>query len=109
VSIRQNLTVIENNDVSLAFTITYAGAAVNLGGYTLTVTLKQSAGKPDSTGTTFTTSSGLTITNAAAGQFTWLIPHTNLAQPGQFWYRVDLASGGDTSTAMYGIVTVMAA
>lgn len=111
---RYDLTGIAGNDLSFSFTLTTGSPAVplNLSGLTLTVYLKASATTPDALAVTFTTSSGLTITNAADGQFTWAIPHADsppVSAPGSLWYRVDLTGSGSTETAMFGALVLTAA
>ncbi len=108
---RLDLSGIGGNDLSFSFALTAAGSPVNLTGLTLTVVLKPTAASPDVTGTTYTTSSGLTVTSAAGGAFTWAVPHADVkvSPPGSLWYRVDLTSAGETETALYGALSLAAA
>lgn len=106
----QDLSVIENNDVTFSLDLTYNGAAFNTGNYALSLVLKASETATDVSGTTFTVGSGLTIVNAALGQVTWTLPHANTAVPGQQWWRIDAVDGaGDRTTLMFGHLNVMAA
>lgn len=108
---RLDLSGIAGNDLEFTFTLTSAGSPLNLAGLTLAVWLKPSAAAPDATATAYTTASGLTITDEAAGQFTWAIPHADvdISAPGSLWYRVDLTGSDGTETALYGALSLTAA
>jgi hypothetical protein len=111
---RFDLTGIAGNDLSFSFSLTTGSPAVplNITSLTLTAWLKASSVTPDTLGVTFTTGSGLTVTNAADGQFTWAIPHADVppvSGPGSLWYRIDLTGSGSTETAMYGALVLTAA
>ncbi len=108
---RYDLSGIAGDDLEFDFNLTSAGSPVNLAGYTLSLYLKPTSASPDVIATVFTTSSGLTVTNAAGGQFTWVLPHTSysISPPGSLWYRVDLTTVGNTETAMFGSLWLSAA
>ena len=114
-SVRFDLSGVAGNDLEFSFALTgdAAGNPLNLAGLTLAAYLKAAAVSPDSTATVFTASSGLTVTSAASGQFTWAIPHADvplIAAPGSLWYRVDLTdSSSRVETAMYGALVLTAA
>jgi hypothetical protein len=106
VSTRAALAGIVNNDLAFEFDLLYQGAPLNLTGYTITVYMKASQTTPDSDATTYSPSP----TNAAAGQFTWTLPHADNTTVGMFWYRVDVTNGsGDVATCIYGPLTIQAA
>ena len=106
----QNLGVGENNDVTFTLHLTFGDAPFNPTGYTLSLVLKASASSTDASGTTFTTSNGLTVVNAALGQVTWALPHANTATPGAQWWRIDAVDGsGNRTTLIMGNLTVQAA
>jgi predicted secreted protein len=105
----QDLSVPENNDRTFTLDLTYNGAPFNPTNYTLSLVLKSSASSTDASGTTFTTSSGLTIVNAALGIVTWKLPHTNTGTPGAQWWRIDAVDGSSNRmTLMMGNLTVQA-
>ena len=111
-SLRFDLAGIVNNDLEFEFALTYSGIPLNLTGYTLKAYLKASATTPDALASVFQSGTGLTITNAPDGEFTWAIPHADaaLAAPGALWYRVDVIdSSSDVATAMYGALNLAAA
>jgi hypothetical protein len=111
-SLRFDLSGIAGNDLEFEFSLTYAGIPLNLSGYTLTAYLKASATAPDALASVFTSGSGLTVTSAPDGQFTWAIPRADaaIAAPGALWYRVDVTdSSSDVVTAMYGALNLTAA
>ena len=111
-SLRADLSAVAGNDLLFEFALTYNSIPLNLSGYTLKAYLKALATTPDALASVFTSSAGLTITNASSGEFTWAIPHADvaLAAPGALWYRVDVIdSGSDVATAMYGALNLTAA
>lgn len=106
------LSVIEDNDPTVDITVLQADGvtAQDITGLSPVLVIKPSADSPDSSGTTITTSGGLTVTDAVAGTLTAFIPHTLLESPGRQWYRVDVIDGGgDTTTVLYGPFTIIAA
>ena len=105
-----NLSAIVNNDLLFEFTLNYGSGPVDLDdGYTVTIVLKASQTAADDTGTTYTTSNGITVTYPDAGKLTWAVQAADNAAAGTFWYRLDLTLDGDVATAMMGTLTVAAA
>jgi hypothetical protein len=116
VSQRFDLSGIAGKNLSFNFTLTGSAGPLDLAGITLTVYLKATSVTPDSLATVYTTSSGLTVTNTAGGQFTWAIPAADVpasAAPGALWYRVDVDASNDADAngepAMYGALRLTAA
>jgi hypothetical protein len=110
VGVQSDIQAIVNNDVYLYLTITYNGAPLNLTGYTLKAYLKATRTTPDSEATVFTTSSGLTVTDAATGSVTWDIPHADLPDATNLWYRFDVIdASSEVFTSLYGNFTVLPA
>jgi hypothetical protein len=110
VGVQSDLLVIVADDELIGFQVTYQGAPLNLTGYTLTLYLKANRYQANSAAVaTYTIGSGLTITNAANGQFTLDIPKAQLPIPAAQWYRCDVIDGsGNVTTALFGNVTVQA-
>lgn len=107
---RQDLTVVENNDVVFTLNLTYNSAPFNLTGYTVDLVLKASETATDGSGITFTTGSGLTVTSTQFGQVQWTFPHADDATPGTQWWRIDAIDGsGDRTTFIMGNFTIQAA
>jgi len=111
-SLRFDLAGVAGFDQEFQFSLTYAAVPLNLTGCTVTLILKASAVTPDTLGVTYGTGTGLTMTSAADGQFTWDAPAADVAvdAPGSLWYRVDVASGDSgPQPAMYGALALAAA
>jgi hypothetical protein len=106
----QDLGVIEGNDVTYTFDLTFGDDVLDLTGYTPKIVLKASAAAADNTGTTFTTSSGLSVVNAKRGKMTWILPHADSGTPGKQWWRLDVTdNSSNVATLMMGNLTVQAA
>jgi len=111
-SLRSDLSGIAANDLLFAFALTYAGVPLNITGYTLKAYLKASATTPDALASVFLSGTGLTVTSASTGEFTWAIPaaDVSIAAPGALWYRVDVIdTASHVATAMLGALTLAAA
>lgn len=95
-----DIKAVKNNDIELRFTVTdEAGAAVNLTSATIKWQLK--AGIGETALITKTTSSGITITDAAAGKFTVDIANEDTAglDPGTYKHEaVVVDSSGEAVT-----------
>ena len=103
------LFALQNNDTSYYFNITFNGKILNLTPYTVKAYQKSSAAALDSSGTTYTVGSGLTMISAALGQVKLVIPHGNVATPGIQWWRLDIIDGSSSVyTVMYGSLTIKA-
>lgn len=104
-----DLAVEQNNDVLFTLHVTLNGSPFSLTGYTPTIYLKATETTADGSATTFTTSNGLTVTNASLGYLTWAVPHSATATPGNQWWRLDVVDGsGNRTTLMMGNFTVQA-
>jgi hypothetical protein len=110
--IRYDLSGTAGFDQVFNFTLTYAGVPLNLAGCTLALYLKASAVTPDALAKVYGVGTGLTVTSAGDGQFTWDAPAADVVidAPGALWYRVDVtASGADPQPAMFGALVLAAA
>lgn len=105
-SVQVNITGLAGDDLEYAVALTYDGAALDLGTVTsVTAYLKPTAVAPDSDGTTFGVGTGLTVTDSAAGELTWLVPHANVGL--NRWYRFTVTDAQSRlSTALYGRVII---
>lgn len=84
-------------------------APLNIASMTPKFILKATSITADSAAiATLTVGSGLTITNATIGQLNALITGPTLATPATLWWRLDLTSSGQTETAMFGHLFVLA-
>jgi hypothetical protein len=113
-----NITIGEFNDETIDLTITNNSSAFNLTGYGLQVLLKTAAGVADtdpstvilctSGGSNYTATTAITVTNAAEGLATLVIPHSELGSTAFTFWRCDVTvvASDDQATAMYGTVTV---
>lgn len=111
-SLRFDLSGVAGFDQEFQFSLTYAGIPLNLTGYTLALYLKESATTPDTRATVYGPGTGLTVTSASQGQFTWDAPAADVVidAPGALWYRVDVTgSGSPAQPAMYGALNLAAA
>lgn len=90
------------DDLQFAVSLSYQGSPLNLATVqAVTAYLKQDATYPDTGAKTYTIGSGLTVTNSAQGQLTWLIPHADT--PGNGWYRFEVTDAeSHLSTALMG-------
>lgn len=99
----------QNNDVTFTLNLTYNNAPFNPTGYTLTLYLKASETALDSSATTFTVGSGLTIVSAPLGIVTWKLPHTSTATAGNQWWHLDAVdASSNRTTLMMGNFSVQA-
>lgn len=102
------LTLSEFNDVTVAIAVTNNGAAYNLTGVTLNLLLKSAPGTPDTSALVFSSAGGspaITVTNAAGGLATAVIPNTDLDAENYSFFRLDVVSSGLTNTTLYGAIT----
>jgi hypothetical protein len=106
-----DITLNEFNDMSCALTITKNGSAYNLTGLEVDMFLKTAAGVPDNDVSTVklsTTTGEITITNAAGGLATAIIPDADMDTTNIGFYRVDVIDGsGNRNTALFGKVTII--
>lgn len=114
-AIQVPLTLNENNDEEILATLTTnqpsAGTVLDLTGKTVEAYLKVSAATADSDASTWKGlstggSPAITITNAAAGQLTVLVPATSITTAMK-WWRLDVLSGSLRKTSLYGVITVV--
>jgi hypothetical protein len=111
-SLRLDLSGVAGFDQVFEFSLTYASVPLNLTGYTLALYLKESATTPDALATVYAEGTGLTVTSAPDGQFTWDAPAADVVidAPGALWYRVDVTASGSTpQPALYGALWLAAA
>lgn len=111
-SLRLDLSGVAGFDQEFLFSLTYAGIPLNLTGYSVSLYLKESATTPDVLGTVYAQGTGLTVTSASQGQFTWDAPASDVVidAPGALWYRVDVTgSGSPAQPALYGALNLAAA
>ena len=88
-----------------------ANAVVNISGATITWALsKKSASSVEPKGSaivTKTTSSGISITDAANGRCDVTLAEADTASlAGTYYHELQIVLSGDTSTVMYGTVTI---
>jgi hypothetical protein len=106
-----DITFNEFNDMTCALTITKNSAAYNLTGIELDMFLKTAAGVPDSDPSVVklsTTTGEITITNAAGGLATAVVPDADNSGTTIAFYRVDAVDGsGLRNTALFGKVTII--
>lgn len=130
-----DLTTYQNNDTTVLMAVTFSiqnglgGAAreaqfagqvvigasstsapLNITTMTPKFILKATSTTADSSAlATLTVGSGLTITNATIGQLSALLGGTALlGTPATLWWRLDLTGSGQTETAMFGHLFVLA-
>jgi hypothetical protein len=112
-SVRSDLSGTAGFGQQFQFALTYAGIPLNVSCYILSVVLKASMTTEDALGTTYAEGTGLTVTSAADGQFTWDLPAADTAAfsaPGALWYRVDVTGSESVpAPAMYGALWLAAA
>ncbi|WP_027930699.1 hypothetical protein [Amycolatopsis thermoflava] len=106
------LTLNENNDEEILATLTTnqpsSGTPLDLTGKTLEVFLKAGADTADVDGWKGQSTGGspaITVTNAAAGQVSIMVPAAQVTTTVK-WWRLDVLSGALRKTALYGAVTV---
>ena len=102
------LTLAENNDESVSVAITQNGTALNLTSATINMYLKTAQGTPDGSALLLSSAGGspaITITNAAGGLCTVLIPRADLYPETYTFYRIDVVFGGLQNTCAYGAIT----
>jgi hypothetical protein len=102
------LNLNEFNDVTISIAVTQNGSPYNLAGVTLNLLLKTQAGTPDANALIFSSSGGspaITITNAAQGLATAIIPNTDLDAEVYNFYRLDVVASSLTNTTLFGPIT----
>jgi hypothetical protein len=109
-SLRLDLSGVAGFDQQFPLALTYAGLPLDLSGYTLTLILKAAAVTPDALGTVYGEGTGLTVTDASGGEFTWDVPaaDTAISAPGALWYRVDVTALADPAPALSGALWLAA-
>lgn len=101
---------VANKDQLWNVTATYDDKPLLLSNYTITAYLKASRTASDGSGTSFTTSSGLTVVENYAGKFTWAVPRADVAAAGTLWYRIDIEDGASRIyTLLYGNMFLISA
>jgi hypothetical protein len=104
---RASLEVIEGNaeTIDVVITAENGGAATDLTGLTVEYLIKETPETPDTEALILSTATGaITITDAAAGKCRVALPAQSA---GQRWRRLDVVSGPDRRTAIYGWLTVV--
>lgn len=104
---RQDLTLYENNDEKMNFTITSNVVGFTLVGKTIEVLVKASAATADN-------DAGVWLGSTATGEVTIvdadeayaMVPRAAVTLT-KGWYRCDIISGGLRKTAGYGSLTVV--
>jgi hypothetical protein len=103
-----DVTLLQNNDEQIQFSIANGPVPFVLTGYTLTFYLKSSPAESD--GAAF--SNVPVITSAVLGQFTVNIPHSSLTAPtpasAPLFYHVDATLAGTITTLVFGSIAVIA-
>jgi hypothetical protein len=111
-SLRFDLSGVAGFAQEFDFSLTYATVPLNLTGYTLALYLKDSATTPDALATVYAEGTGLTVTSAVDGQFTWDAPASDVVidAPGSLWYRLDVIDSSSVAApAMFGALWLAAA
>jgi uncharacterized membrane protein len=100
-----DISLLQDNDEFLTFTISNGATPYNLTGVTLTFYLKASNAVADDTGISITP----TVTSATLGEFTVDVPNSSLEASGTMFYHVDAAYGTSTviTTLTFGYVTIL--
>jgi len=113
VATQQAITLNENNDENVKVVATTNvpadGTILDLTGMTVEAFLKPAKTTADNDGAVWkgsTATTGVTVTDAAAGKLTVSIPAASITTT-QGWWRVDALSGGLRKTIIYGAVTVV--
>lgn len=96
----QELVVPQNADATLAISLFKPGTTTpyDLTNAVVTVVVKPSRYVPDAQGQTFTA----TITSITGGTATLVIPAASIPAPGTQWYRVDVTSGTNRISPIFG-------
>ena len=106
-SFQVNRSGVVNNQLTFNCQLLYNGTYLSLTGLTLLAVVKATRTALDSSGISYASGTGLTITNAALGEFTWVIPAANNVVAGSFWYRIDAINGAaQPVTALFGLLTI---
>lgn len=108
---RLDITLVQSNDeqVNLAFTEDdNDDLPQNITGAVINAYLKAAKTAADSTGTTWSTSTGeIVVVSGVGGTARLNIPKAHLASANRYWWRVDLILGGLTKTACFGFADVV--
>lgn len=110
--VNRPLTLLQNNDVTVAFTVTDEDtkAPFDLTGATaIELYLKPMAATADTDPGVHKLTLALgdiTVTDAPAGECAAAILATMLATAGRQWYRLDVVGAGKRRTPIYGILSV---
>jgi hypothetical protein len=105
----QNLVALQNNDSSFTLNLTQSGEPLNLNGLTIQLYVKATETTPDSSATTYTVGSGVTVITSQAGIISWVLPHTAATTAGQKWWRVDVTDVNENvGTCIYGNLYIVA-
>jgi hypothetical protein len=102
----QDVSIVQGDSVTLTVTVTSGGVAKNLTSATIKWSCARSA--DGSAALSKTTSSGITITNAAGGIFQVALSKTDTAALlGYYYHEAEVTdAGGNVSTVMTGHLTV---
>lgn len=106
-----NLQLNERNDETVNLTLFMPDGVTpyNLTGAVVNFWIKPSAMSADTDVDVIqlsTTTSGVVVTNATGGLATVTIPLVDMHTPVARFYRVDVVAGGQTKTAIYGLLQI---
>jgi hypothetical protein len=112
VSSSQNLTFLQNNDVTVTITVTDPTNVINnvaqpldLTGSSATFLRKKTNQTPD-TDPSVITYNGTIDSTPTTGKVSFTIPKTDNAVAGTYWWRVDVTKGASKRTADCGALVV---
>lgn len=109
-SLQLNRSGVVNNQLTFNCQLLYSEEPQSLVGLTLLAVVKASKTATDGSGTSYAEGTGLTVTTAGLGKFTWVIPAANNTVAGTFWYRIDAINGASAPvTSMFGTLTILPA
>ncbi len=106
----QLLTLYQRNDETVTVTVTDAdsGDPVDLSGADeITMYVKAAPTTEDRDATTYTLSTGVTVTDGPGGVCTVAIPAADLANNWLKWWRLDVTADSATRTAAYGKLRII--
>ena len=106
-SSRAAITIFRGDSYPIRFTLTdkSTGAALNLTGSTLTITVDTLVDPPDATTKIFALTGALSAT-PADGKVSFTPTIANTSTVGQYWYDVQLAHGGTVRTVIKNRFTI---
>ncbi|WP_173390957.1 hypothetical protein [Actinomadura litoris] len=100
------LTLVQGDDQSFAFTVTDddAQAPANLAGAAVRMLIKPSKDTDDEDATVVTLTAA--VTDAAAGECEADVPASAVATAGARWWKLTATRSGQHKTALYGVLWV---